>query len=165
MAKVLKAVHIILLLMLLLYCGLVLEQFLTKLIDPGNESLRFWEPGKGVALAALAFMALLGILASGVGGVKNPSWRLIAILQAVWLISFTWFGWFDPGGPFRLRELVGVDFSDPAAVRRAEWLHLLQAAAVYLAMALVIGLPVVLRCHRRNNNPSQGSSATIVPQH
>ena len=160
MTKALKAIHTVLLLMLLLYCGLALEQFLTKLIDPGNQSLKYWEPGIGVALVAVAFMALLAILGCATGIVKNPSWSLTAVLQGIWLICFTWFGW-SHGGPFRLQELVGINFDDPAAVRRAELVHLMAAAAVYLVMVIVVGLPVILRWRQKGRNSSPRNKEKI----
>ncbi len=145
MAKLLKAAHILLVLRMLLYCGLVLEQFVAKLLDPGNQSLRFWTPGGEVGVVAVAFVALLGILACSTGIVKNPSWRLLAILHGVWLACFTWFGWFSVGGPFTLHELVVVDLSDAAAISRAETAHLRQALAAYLVIALITSIPLLMR--------------------
>jgi hypothetical protein len=154
MIKLLKAAHILLVLLLLLYCGLVFEQFVAKLIDPGNQSLRFWTPGVEVGVVAVAFASLMGILACSTGIVKNPSWRLLAILHGVWLACFTWFGWFMVGGPFTLQELVRVDLADPAAVRRAESVHLAQAVAMYLAIAVLVSLPIVLRWYRKGGGQS-----------
>ena len=119
-AKLLKAAHSILVLLMLLYSGLVLEQFAAKLLDPGNQCLKFWTPGREVGVVAVAFAALRGILACSTGIVKNPSWWLLAILYGMWLACFTWFGCFQVGGPFTLQELVRVDLSDAAAVSRAK---------------------------------------------
>lgn len=146
----LKATHILLVILMLLYCGLVIEQYVAKLIDPGNQSLRFWTPGGEVGVVAVAFVALMGILACSTGIVKNPSWRLLLILHGLWLFCFTWFGWFKVGGLFTLQELVRVDLSDPAAVRRAESVHLVQAVSMYLAIAVLVSFPIVLRWYRKS---------------
>ncbi len=145
MAKLFKAAHIVLVLLMLLYSGLVLEQFVAKVLDPGNQSLKFWTPGREVGVVAVAFVALLGILACSAGIVKNPSWRLLAILHGTWLVCFTWFGWFQVGGLFTLQELVRVDLSDAAAVSRAKTAHLLQALAVYVVIALTTSIPLLMR--------------------
>jgi hypothetical protein len=158
MAKLLKTAHIVLVLLMLLYSGLVLEQFVVKLLDPGNQSLRFWKPGGEVGVIAAAFVALLGILACSTGMVKNPSWRLLGILHGLWLVCFTWFGWFNVGGPFTLQELVGVDLSDAAAVSRAETVHLLQALAAYLVIVLISSAPLLLRW-LGGRGPSGGSNS------
>jgi len=145
MAKLLKAAHIVLVLLMILYCGLMLEEFVVKLLDPGNQSLRFWKPGGEVGVVAVAFVALLGILACSTRIVRNPSWWLLAILHGVWLACLTWFGWFRVGGPFRLQELVGVDFEDASAVARARTAHLLQALAAYLVIVLISSIPLLIR--------------------
>lgn len=157
MVKLLKAFHITMLLMLLLYCGLILEQFLAKLIDPRNSDLRFWEPSVSIVFVFLMLVALLGIFSCSTGLLKKPSWLLTVMLQSVWLICFTWLGWFDAAGPFRLRELVGVSFGDPEGVRRAQWIHFLQAGLLYTAIAITIGLPLILGRSRTDYGASPRS--------
>lgn len=144
MAKLLKAAHILLMLLMLLYCGLVLEQFATKMLHPEDASFRFWKPGSEVGVAAVAFIALLGILACSTGLIQNASSRLLLVMHGLWLACFTWAGWFGAGAPFRIHELVKVDLSDAAAISRAETAHLLQALALYIAMALISSAPLLM---------------------
>jgi hypothetical protein len=160
-SKLLKAAHIGLILLLLLYSGGQLARLAVKWIEPTHENVRFWTPGIEMVVIGVVFVTLLGILACSIGLVTNPSRRLLTILQVVWLVCFTWFGWAQ-GGPFRLRELVGIDLSDPAAVRRAEFVHLLESAVVYLVIAVVVGLPVILRWHRNGGNSEK---AAVLLQH
>ena len=161
MGKLLKAAHISLVALMLLYTSGQLGRLVVKWLDPTHDSVRFWKPGAEMVVVAIAFVALLGILACSAGVVRYPARRFLAMLQSVWLICFTWFGW-TAGGPFRLQELVGINLADPAAVRIAEVVHLLVSAAVYLGIAIVVGLPIILRWHRNDGSAPSGSNAEVL---
>ena len=145
MAKLLKGVHVVLLAVLSLYAGKETIRWVTKIVNPSDERVKFWRPGPEIAVVALSFLLLVGILACSMGIVKTSSWRLLITLHGLWLVCFTWFGWFSVGGPFRLQELVRVDLTDASAVRRAVMLHLLETLAVYLIIVFVSAVPLLLR--------------------
>ena len=75
----------------------------------------------------------------------GATWNFIKSIFGQGIVCFTWFGWFSVGGPFTLQELVGVDLSDPAAISRAETMHLLKPLAVYFIMVLISSLPLLMR--------------------
>lgn len=157
MLKLLKVAHIGLVLLMLLYTGTELGRFAVKVVDPNNESVRFWKPGAEIGVLAIAFVALLGILACSTGLLKTQTWRVPAVPLGIWLVCLTWFGWFSVGAPFRLQELVGVDLDDLSAVRRAETLHTMQALAVYLLIIALSALPLLLQLlGRKGGNTKQG---------
>ena len=157
MAKLLKGVHVVLLVALALYAGKEIIRWVTKILNPSDEYVRFWRPGPEIAVTALSFLLLLGILACSLGVVKIPSWRLLITLQGLWLICFTWFGWFSAGAPFRLHELVRVDLTDASAVGRAGMIHLLQTLAVYLIIVFISAVPLLLRWFGRCNKAGRNS--------
>lgn len=161
MGKLLKAMHLALVGLMLLYCGGQLGRLLMKWLAPTDQGVRFWTPGMEMVAIAVAFFALLGIFACSIGAMKQPSVRLLVALQAAWLICLTFIGW-TAGGPFRLQELVGIDLADPTAVRTAELLHLLMAVAVYLVIAIVTGLPLLRRWDR--NAGGAGHEDGVVAQ-
>lgn len=169
MAKLLKVVHIGLLLLLTIYAGKETVRWGIKIVNPSNESVKFWRPGPEIVVVALSFLLLLGILACSTGIVKNPSWRLLALLHGAWLACFTWFGWFSAGGPFRLQELVRVDLTDASAVSRAGTAHLLQALATYLVIMLISSIPLLLRWfggrRRAGGSKSPGEAPNPAFQH
>ncbi len=158
MGKLLKGIHIALLSLFTIYAGEEIVRWGLKIVNPAHESVRFWRPGPGLLVIAVSFILLLGILACSTGIVKNPSWRLLGLLHGLWLVCFTWFGWFSVGGPFRLQELVGVDLSDPAAVSRAETVHLLESLAAFAVMVLISSLPLLLRWIGSHRRPGGGSN-------
>lgn len=145
MLKLLKAAHIGLVLLMLLHTGNQLAWLAEKVLYPNNENVRYWKPGAEMGVIALAFVALLGILACSTGLLKARTWHIPAIAHGIWLVCLTWLGWFSPYAYFRLQELVGVDLGDPSAVRRAETLHTMQAMAVYLAIIALSALPLLLQ--------------------
>jgi hypothetical protein len=145
MGRLLKGVHIALLLLLMIYSGKEIVRWIIKIVNPSDESVRFWRPGPELVVTAFSFVLLLGILACSTGAVKNPSWRLLGILHGAWLVCFTWFGWFSVGGPFTLQELVGVDLSDAAAVRCSEMRHFLGALVAYFVIVLISSIPLLMR--------------------
>jgi len=134
--------------LMLLFSGGQLVRLAIKWFDPTNDNVRSGTPGVEMAAFAVAFAALLGILACSLGLLRSPSMRLLLTLHGAWLVCFTSIGWTD-GGPFRLQEVVGIDIDDPSVVRNAELLHLLGAMATYFCIALVIGLPLILRWRRQ----------------
>lgn len=161
MVKLLKAAHIGFVMLMLLYCGEQLARVVAKWIDPTGDSVRFWKPGAEMVVIGVALIALIGILAYSTGLVKVRNLLAPIVLHLTWFVCLTWFGWFSSYAPFRLQEFVRVDLADPAAVRRAETTHLLQAVAVYLVIGIVIGFPVILRWYRKGGNPSSGSSPAV----
>ena len=145
MLKLLKGVHLGVVLLLALYSGEETTRWIIKVVEPSNESLRFWRPGIETPVLALGFLLLLGILSCSVGLIKHPSSRVLMILCGTWLICFTWFGWLRPDAPFRLHELVRVDPNNTAAVQHAEWAHLAWSATAYLAISVAIVFPLLSR--------------------
>jgi hypothetical protein len=144
MRKALIAVHVALLALLTIYAGEQVFRWFVKLVNPVDESVKFWTPGFGMILVAISFTLLLAILACSTGIIKNPTWRLLGFLHGLWLVCLTWFGW-SAGGPFTLQELVRIDLSDPAAVSRAQTNHLLQALAVYVVIVVASSIPLLMR--------------------
>ena len=127
------------------HAGKKIVLYAMKLITPQDEQVRFWEPGWEMLVIGFSFVFLLGILMCSTRILRDCSWRLSGILNGGWLICFTLFGWFGDFALFRMRELVGVDFDDISAVRRAETVFFFQALAVYLVIVFFISLPLVLR--------------------
>jgi len=145
MAKMVKVVHVGLLLLLALYTGKETARWITKILNPSDERIRFWWPGPEMVVVASSFLLLLGILACSTGVIRNPSWGVLATLHGLWLTCLTWFGWLSFEGPFRLHELVKVDLQDASAVSRAGTTHLLQSLAVYLLIVLISAIPLLLQ--------------------
>ena len=145
MRKVLTGIHIALLLLFAIYAAVDLIRWGVKLVNPEHESVRFWRPGIELIVVGFSFVLLLGILACSTGMRKNPSLPLLGTLHGLWLVCFTWFGWFSVGGPFTLQELVGVDLSDRVAVTRAEGMHFVSAFAAYLVIVLISSIPLLTR--------------------
>lgn len=159
MGKLLRGIHIALLSLFTIYAGEEIVRWGVKLVNPAHESVKFWRPGTGFLVIVVSFVLLLAILACSTGIWKNPSWRLLAGLHGLWLVCFTWFGWFSVGGPFRLQELVGVDLSDPRAVSRAETVHLVEALAAYAVIVVISSIPLLLRWSGNRRRPGSGSNA------
>lgn len=149
MLKLLTVGHIGVVVLLIIYCALELVAFAVKLAAPSSESVRYWQPGPEMGVIAVAFFVLLGILACSIEKLNPRGWRVPAILHGMWLLSFTWFGWFSIRAPFRLRELVRVDLDDPTAVRAAQLLHTAQAAAIYAAIVALTSLVPLLAMKQR----------------
>lgn len=145
MVRLLKSIHIGLVLLLMLYAGKKIVLYAMKLITPQAERVRFWDPGWEMLVIGFSFVFLLGILMCSTRMLRDCSWRLSGILHGGWLICFTLFGWFSVSAPFRLHELVGVDFEVISTVRRAETVFFFQALAVYFVVVFFISLPLVLR--------------------
>jgi hypothetical protein len=169
MRKLLKAGHIAVVLLLIVYCLSEIAAFAVKLLVPRSARFWFWKPGLEVAIILLAMIALFGILACSLGILKNPSAWLLGMLHGAWLACYTWFGWFRVGGPFALQELVGINLSDAAEVARAKRLHLLHAVSAYLIIALITSLPLLMRWFdrpRRNGGcKPPGDGARPALQH
>jgi hypothetical protein len=155
MRRLLKAIHIGLILLFALYAGVAVIGYFLKLISPSNALVRYWQPGAEVPVAAIALAVLLGILACSIGIVKNPPLGLVGLLSFAWLVCFTWFAWLSRDSPFRLQEMVGVDLTDATAVRRAEQVHLVQAGAVYIVIVFLSVLPILLLRRTRSGARSQ----------
>ena len=105
MWRSLKVIHLTLISMLAMYAGKQILRWGTKIANPESESVRFWRPGPELVIAAISFFLLVGILASSTGMIRNRSWTLLGSLHGLWIVCFTWFGWFSFGGPFTLKEL------------------------------------------------------------
>ena len=144
MRKTLMGVHIVLLSLLAIYAVEQVVRWGVKIVNPVNESVRFWNPGLGMIVVAVSLVLLVGILACSTGIIRNPSWLLLGSLQGLWLGCLTWLGW-SSGGPFTFQELVGVDLSDASAVSRAQTVHLLQALGVYVMIVAISSTPLLMR--------------------
>jgi hypothetical protein len=141
MLRALRVGHLAVGFILTAYCLLMIEQFGAKLLSPESDALRFWRPGMEVAVLFIALFALIGILSSTIGVIRLRKWP-ITIISGIWLICFTWYGWFSMNAPFRLHELVGVDLNDAREIRSAEMLQQAQAAILYLILVIFMLLPL-----------------------
>jgi hypothetical protein len=162
MRKVLIAVHVAFLALLTIYAGEQVFRWFVKIVNPTDESVKYWSPGFGMILVAISFALLLLILASSTGIIKNPSWRLLGFLHGLWLVCFTWLGW-STGGPFTFQELLRVDPADAAAVSRAQTNHLLQALAVYITIVLISSIPLLMRWFEDRGREDRSNRPGKVP--
>ena len=107
MPRLLKAIHIGLILLFTLYAGGAVIGYGIKLISPSNPLVRYWQPGAGsggrrVCLGGFARHTRLFHRI-----VKNPPLRVSVLLSVAWLACFSWFAWVSHDSPFRLQEIGG----------------------------------------------------------
>lgn len=158
MHRFLKAVHMGWVLLMTLYCGKELLLLATKWLDPSNDNVRYWHPGWEMVPIGVAFVVLLGILGYSVELFRVRRMLIPLALHAVWLVCLSWFAWFYSDSPFQLHEIVGIDFDDAEAVSRFRLLHWVNSAAVYVGVAVLVGLPVILRWYKPKNDAHQLAS-------
>jgi hypothetical protein len=157
MTKPLKALHLIVVLVLIIYLGKGLARYGIKLLNPSSDGVRFWHPGGELMMIGLGFALLLGIACCTLSLVKRCSLPLSVSFHTGWLVCLTWIGWFGADAPFRLHELVGVDLADSAAIGRLENQHLGESLAVYAGIALITSLPLLMRLSGQTR-PNTGST-------
>ncbi len=104
MTKPLKALHLIVVLVLIIYLGKGLARYGIKLLNPSSDGVRFWHPGGELMMIGLGFALLLGIACCTLSLVKRCSLPLSVSFHTGWLVCLTWIGWFGADAPFRLHE-------------------------------------------------------------
>lgn len=106
----------------------------------------------------VAFVVLFGILGYSVGLFRARTMLIPLALHAVWLVCLTWFAWFYADSPFQLHEIVGIDLDDAEAVSHVRLLHWVNSTAVYVGVAVLVGLPVILRWYKPKSDAQQLAS-------
>jgi hypothetical protein len=154
MAKLLSGIHVIVFSLIALHSGRETFYLVIKILAPSSEHVRYWKPGLGAVIVPLGLCVVLTLLGHSTGALKGLSTRALANVTAVWLFCLTWYGWFSLDSPFRLHELIDVDFNDPAAVKRAELSHLIWGLITYLFLVSVSLVPILLQRRASRTEPS-----------
>lgn len=114
------------------------------------SSAQLGTPAQTVVLGVAARIAGAVLLVYiGMASIQNAHGKRVALAHLVWLLAFTWYGWFSSAAPFILREVLGFHQN----LGRAWLLQEFGQVAKFVALAVVYsGIPLWLR-RRANIEP------------